>query len=295
MTFIPRTRFAVFAALARTYTRPHRTASPDTQTVELAHWLLNKPVAERRAHLAALDDLTLLDVLVVMDMRTGSAYELWRDTPSGFAEDILGLTLTDAQRAVLDAAAGPDVRRVAARVPHPDNHQTAAALMAWTALVSGPRPYNDCPRVAVSFAQYRQTATSVWRCLARFIDNASLPGNLDMSRWSWWADDLEGPQHVMAFAVWNTDPYAMGGLHNFVAVVADADKIASPDMRATMNFLAENVHGGSRIVALGNAVDDAEEWFTGFEACDQVTAPPDTSGDRSRWIRIGVLIDEAPG
>lgn len=273
MTYIPLTRCAALASAARTFNRPHRIAQPAVGTAELAHRLLNMPVEERLTHVAALDDAELLDVMVVLDLHTGSPYELWRDTPSGFAEDVLGLALDEELRAVLDLVAGPDVRRIAARVPSPGNHTVAAVLLAWTALVSCPRPYGDVPRVAVAFAQYRQTAASVWRVLARFIDNARLPGRIDMARRAWWADDAQGPQRVMAFSVWNTNPHAMSGLIQYVAVVADADRIADPDMRATMNYLADSVHGGSRLVALGGTVDEPEEWFPLYESCDQVTTP----------------------
>ncbi|MFC9280892.1 hypothetical protein [Streptomyces collinus] len=275
MTFIPLTRCAALASSARHQNRPHRIVPVSPEAAERAHRLLHTPVDERRAQITAMDDATLMDVLTALDLHTGSAYELWRDTPSGFAEDVLGLPLTDAHRAVLDAAAGPDVRRVAARVPHPDNYVIAAALLAWTALVSGPTAYGRDPRTAVSFAPYRETSASVWRVLARFIDNACLPGRLDLQRRAWWADDLEGPQHIMAFAVWNTTPDGMAGLYQFVAVVVDADRIADPDMRATMGFLAETVHGGSRLVALGGTTDEPEEWFGLYEACDDVTVPPD--------------------
>ncbi|MER6616338.1 hypothetical protein [Streptomyces xantholiticus] len=270
MTYLPLTRCASLAATARTQTRPHRIVQPAVGTAELAHRLLNMPVEERLTHVAALDDAELLDVMVVLDLHTGSPYELWRDTPTGFAEDVLGLALDDELRAVLDVVADPDARRIAARVPRPGNHTVAAVLLAWTALVSCPRPYGDAPRVAVSFSPHRDSTRSVWRVLARFIDNARLPGRLDLGRNAWWS---EHPQHLMAFGVWNAQPHAMGGLHQYVAVVTDADRIADPDMRATMNFLADSVHGGSRLVALGGTVDEPEEWFPLFESCDQVTTP----------------------
>ncbi|WP_108934689.1 hypothetical protein [Streptomyces ardesiacus] len=273
MTFIPLTRCAAFAATARTQNRPHRITMVTAETTELAHRLLHTPVDERRAQIADMHDATLMDVLITLDLHRGSAYELWHDTPSGFAEDVLGLTLTDAHRVVLDAAAGQDVRPVAARLPHPDNHVIAAALIAWSALVSAPRPYAG-GRVAALFAPYLSTASSVWRVLARFIDNASLPGKLDMARRAWWADD-DGPQRVNAFAVWNTEPHAMGGLCQYVAVVADADRLADPAMRATMNFLAGGPSGASRLIALGGTTDEPEEWFGLYESCDHVTTVPD--------------------
>ncbi|MFG2774723.1 hypothetical protein [Streptomyces sp. NPDC048350] len=269
MTYIPLSRCAALAAQARTFTRPHRIAQPAMGAVELAHRLLNLPVDERRQHVAALDDAELLAVMVALDVHAGSAYELWRDTPSGFAEDVLGLVLDNELRAVLDVVADPDARRIAARVPMPDNHTVAAVLLAWTALVSS--PFGEGSRVAVSFAQYRATAASVWRILARFIDNAEIPGRLDMTRFAWWADPVEGPQHLMAFAVWNTTPDGMSGLHHYVAVVADADRIADPAMRATMTYLADGTYGPSRLVALGGTLDEPEEWFPLYESCDQVT------------------------
>ncbi|MGA5127669.1 hypothetical protein ACPCAG_30760 [Streptomyces pseudogriseolus] len=274
MTFIQLTRCAAFAATARTQNRPHRIVHVSVENTELAHRLLHTPVDERRAQIADMHDATLMDVLITLDLHTGSAYELWHDTPSGFAEDVLGLTLTDAHRAVLDAAAGPDIRRVAARVPHPNNHVLAAALLAWAALVSCPRPYGDVPRVAVSFSPYRNTSASVWCALARFIDRASLPGTLDLRRCAWWVDD-DGPQRLLAFALWNTDPHAISGLHQYLAVAADADRIADPDMRAAIGYIAEEVYGGSRLVALGGTTDEPEEWFRLYETCDDVTVPPD--------------------
>jgi hypothetical protein len=275
MTFLPRTRCASLAASARSRNRPHRIARVTGPAVELAFRLLNIPADERRAQIADMHDATLTDVMTVLDLHTGSAYELWNDTPSGFAEDVLGLTLTDSDRAVLDPAAGADVRCVAARVPHPRNHELAAVLIAWAALVSCPRPYGDVPRVAVSLAPYRNTLDSVWRVLARFIDQAVLPGRLDLVRRGWWADDLGGRQPLMAFAVWNTDPYSMSGLHQFFAVVADADRVADPDLRATMGYLADSVYGGSRMVALGGTTDEPEEWFGLYEGCDDVTVAVD--------------------
>ncbi|MEU1592837.1 hypothetical protein ABZ468_08225 [Streptomyces sp. NPDC005708] len=269
----PLTRYAALAASARAQVRPHRIAQPPVQAAELAHRLLHAPVDERRKELEELDDRALLDVLVVMELYTGSAYGLWRDTPSGFAEDVLGMTLTEEQRAVVDAVAGVDVRQVAARVPHPDNHVLAAVLVVWTALVPSPRPYGDCPRFAALFAPYRQAAESVWRHVARFVDNALLPGRLNTARHAWYVDGIEGPQRILAFAVWNTQPHAMGGLYQFVAVVADADRIADPDMRATMNFLVNSVSAGSRFVALGSDDDEPEEWFAAFETRDDVTRP----------------------
>lgn len=270
MTYIPPTRYAVLAAAARRQNRPHRIARPSPRSVELAHRLLNMPVDERLTHVAALEDAELLDVMTALDLHTGSAYEVWRETPARFAEDVLGLELTDEQRAVLDVVAVPGARRIAARLPASDSHMVAAVLLVWAALVSCPRPYGDVPRLAVSFAQYREHSDRVWRILARLVDQASLPGQLDLQRRAWWGED---PQRVMAFAVWNTNPDAMAGLHQYVAVAVDADRIADPDMRATMNFLSETAHGGSRLVALGGTGEESEEWFELFESCDLVAKP----------------------
>jgi hypothetical protein len=117
----PLTRYAALAASARAGVRPHRIAQPPVQAAELAHRLLHAPADERRKELDEPDDRALLDVLVVMELHTGSAYELWRDTPSGFAEDVLGMPLTVEQRAVLDAVAGAHLRGPdPARDPDPD-------------------------------------------------------------------------------------------------------------------------------------------------------------------------------
>ncbi|MGW0033017.1 hypothetical protein ACWDXD_24775 [Streptomyces sp. NPDC003314] len=273
MTFLPLTRYASLAASSRAYTRPHQITQPGIGVAELAHRLLHTPAEERRTQLAALNDADVLELMIVCDLHTGSAYELWRDTPAGFAEDVLGLTLDEELRTALEAVADPDARRIAARIPRPDNHLVAAVLLAWTALVSCPRPYGDGPRVAVSIAQYRSTVSSVWSILSTLVNDARLPGQLDLGRYTWWIGHLEGPQRTMAFSTWNTTPAGMSGLDQYVAVVADADRIADPDMRATMNFLADGAYGGSRLVALGGTTKEPEEWFEGYASCDQVTFP----------------------
>ncbi|MEU6654529.1 hypothetical protein ABZ904_35185 [Streptomyces sp. NPDC046900] len=87
----PLTRCAALAASARAGVRPHRIAQLPVQAAELARRLLHAPADERRKELGELDDRALLDLRVVMELHTGSASELWRDTPSGFAEDVLGM------------------------------------------------------------------------------------------------------------------------------------------------------------------------------------------------------------
>jgi hypothetical protein len=80
MTYLPLTRYAALAASARAQVRPHRIAAPPVQMAELAHRLVHTPAAERRTLVADLDDRTLLDVLVVLELHTGSAYG-WGTTP----------------------------------------------------------------------------------------------------------------------------------------------------------------------------------------------------------------------
>ncbi|MGW5465073.1 hypothetical protein [Streptomyces sp. NPDC003996] len=207
MAYLPLTRYAALAASARAQVRPHRIAAPPVQMAELAHRLVHTPAVERRALAADLDDRTLLDVLVVLELHTGSAYELWHDTPSGFAEDVLGLTLTSGQRAVLDVVVGEDVRQVAARVPRSDNHLMAAVLTAWSVLVSCPQPRGDVPRTAIGLAPYRQHAEDVWHCLAGIVESAVLPGKVLVHRRLWLT---ESPERVLGYAVWNVEPPPRG-------------------------------------------------------------------------------------
>lgn len=164
-----------------------------------------------------------------------------------------------------------------AAVPNPRTRIVRPLSAAFTRKIDhGPDDPRPTPtsrgdqQASGTLPQYRHHSDSVWRVLARFVDNASLPGKLDLGRRAWWGED---PQRVMAFAVWNTQPHAMTGLYQYVAVVADADRIADPDMRATMNYLADSVHGGSRLVALGGTTDEPEEWFPLYESCDEVTVP----------------------
>jgi hypothetical protein len=67
----------------------------------------------------------------------------------------------------------------------------------------------------------------------------------------------------------------MAGLHQYLAVVADPDRIAAPDMRATMSYLTDSVYGGSRLIALGGTTDEPAKWFPLYESCDDVTVPVD--------------------
>lgn len=55
------------------------------------HRLAELPAPARRAALARLHDDTLIDLMVLSYLRTGTTYELWADTRAGYAEDVLGV------------------------------------------------------------------------------------------------------------------------------------------------------------------------------------------------------------
>ena len=78
----------------------------------VADILLRAPVAARRH--AFKHDISARERPYVMrevERATGSMYGLWRDTPSGFVEDVLGESIWSLQREVLDALV--DHKRVA--------------------------------------------------------------------------------------------------------------------------------------------------------------------------------------
>ncbi|MGW4517909.1 hypothetical protein ACWEO4_39535 [Streptomyces sp. NPDC004393] len=87
MTYLSLTRYAALAAAARAQARPHRIAAPAVQTTELAFRLVHTPAAERRHLVADMDDRTLLDVLVALELHMASAYELWHEGSTRTSSD----------------------------------------------------------------------------------------------------------------------------------------------------------------------------------------------------------------
>ncbi|MET8696893.1 hypothetical protein ABZV65_30635 [Streptomyces bauhiniae] len=268
MTYIPLTRCAALAYAARAQTRPRPGTIVPVRAAKLAHHLLGMEAEARLTHIAVLDDEVLLDVMTVLDLYADGPYVLWHDTISGFAEDVLGLTLTDTQRAALEAVVAPDACRAAVRAPYPDNELLAAVLMVWVVLA---RCSRRMPQVAVSSEAWFGAGRSLWRVIARFVDNASLPGSLDLRARAWHQSDRGGARWLAAFAVCTTDPYAFAGLPPYAIVVSDASRISDPGGRAVLEHLDLVAYSRNRLVALAGD-EQPEEWFTQYAARPDVTA-----------------------
>ncbi|NML55112.1 hypothetical protein HHL19_35715 [Streptomyces sp. R302] len=91
----PRTRLAGLVDRARNLVASglcaRISAVPDwTARLDQYEDLAAAPAADRRAALAALDDNTVVDLLVISQLRHNTPFALWADTPTGYMEDILG-------------------------------------------------------------------------------------------------------------------------------------------------------------------------------------------------------------
>ncbi|MFG3132948.1 hypothetical protein ACGFZU_35270 [Streptomyces tendae] len=247
MTRSTRTPVATLAASAARSIRPHLAlVDPLHDNVTVAWELWNMPADQRRARLAALPHSDLLDVFTVIGRYEGSPYELWHDSPAGFAEDILGMTVTDEERALLDAAANE--WQVVARVPVPGNYEIAAALSTWASL----RMWDRRQWTAAVVAAGEREASHMGQVLDQAQQIACLPEELLRVCIGW------QPRHFTG----------LPDMH--FAVVPDADRIGDGDLQ---NMLSLALRTGviRRMVALSGADWPPTPWFAQFEQWSEVT------------------------
>ncbi|MEU6756043.1 hypothetical protein [Streptomyces sp. NPDC046685] len=236
----------------------HRSAT-DPDSMALADLLLTFPADKRRAFLRRLAPDELRRVLAAVREQRRTPYAMWEDTPSGFAEDVLGEVLNAGQAAALDAVAAHP--RVAAAVCFGGaKTRLSAALMAWAAVVDP----TEQPVVVV--ASEEQALEGVWVHVRRWAATAGLPGEVRGNNWyretGHWRTAAHGLVPTARHAALDHIPVGL-------ALAVDAGALTAETGRV-LDTMGAAAH---RLVAVGTPSQDPGSWFEGFAARpDTVTA-----------------------
>ncbi|MGW2550067.1 hypothetical protein [Streptomyces sp. NPDC001635] len=223
----------------------------------VADILLRAPVAARRH--AFKHDISARERPYVMrevERATGSMYGLWRDTPSGFVEDVLGESIWSLQREVLDALV--DHKRVAV----PAGFGVGKTHLAARAAVWFVNVYPIGTALCITTAtRFRQVQRQLWPHIRKVVPRAGLPGYCDTVQYK--MPTPQGHDFVAAygFSAPANDEAAMQGIHmaHILLIVDEAGGIAPLIGHGTNNLLTG---GHAAMLAIGNpAMDDPASWF----------------------------------
>ncbi|MGY1502962.1 hypothetical protein ACW4TU_41410 [Streptomyces sp. QTS52] len=233
----------------------------------VADILLRAPVAARRR--AFKQDISARERSYVMrevERVTGSLYGLWRDSPSGFVEDVLGESIWSLQRDVLDALV--DHKRVAV----PAGFGVGKTHLAARAAVWFVNVYPVGTALCITTAtRFRQVQRLLWPHIRKVVPRAGLPGSCDTVQYK--MPTPQGHDFVAAygFSAPANDEAAMQGIHmaHILLIVDEAGGIAPSIGHGTNNLLTG---GHAAMLAIGNpAMDDPASWFE--ELCTEGDDP----------------------
>lgn len=227
--------------------------SNDASSVASA--LLDLPPGPRRKVIADLSPRELSFVLLETQRATGSLYGLWRDTPSGFVEDILGETVWSRQREILDAVMKYKRTAVPAGYGVGKTHLAARSVVHFV----NTRPVGEALCVTTA-TRFRQVRYQLWPHIRKVVARAGLPGTADTTQYK--IPSADGVETVVAygFTAPENDEAAMQGIHarSLLLVVDEAGGLAKTIGNGTNNLLT----GDARMLAIGNpAMDDPGSWF----------------------------------
>lgn len=226
----------------------------------VADILLRVPVAARRH--AFKHDLSSRERPYVMrevERSTGSLYGLWRDTPSGFVEDVLGESIWSKQRDVLDAIVTHK------RVAVPAGFGVGKTHLAARAAVWFVNVYPVGTALCITTAtRFRQVQRQLWPHIRKVVPRAGLPGFCDTVQYK--MPTPQGHDFVAAygFSAPANDEAAMQGIHmaHILLIVDEAGGIAKTIGHGTNNLLTG---GHAAMLAIGNpAMDEPNSWFEGL-------------------------------
>lgn len=232
-------------------------SSADPDSMALADLLLNFPVDKRRAFLRRLAPDELERVLAAVREQRGTPYAMWEDTPSGFAEDILGEVLSARQAEALDAVAAHP--RVAAAVCFGGaKTRLAAALVAWAAVV------DPQERWVVVVAAEERPIDEVWAHVRRFVETAGLPG--DVSGTNWYRET--GHRRTAALGLVPSARHAtLDTIPAGLVLAVDAGTVTAETGRV-IEVMASAAY---RLAAVGTPPDAPGSWFETFAARPDTT------------------------
>ncbi|MET9776205.1 hypothetical protein ABZ023_18425 [Streptomyces sp. NPDC006367] len=223
----------------------------------VADILLRAPVPARRH--AFKHDISARERPYVMrevERATGSLYGLWRDTPSGFVEDVLGESIWSLQRDVLDAIVTHK------RVAVPAGFGVGKTHLAARAAVWFVNVYPVGTALCITTAtRFRQVQRQLWPHIRKVVPRAGLPGYCDTVQYK--MPTPQGHDFVAAygFSAPANDEAAMQGIHmaHILLIVDEAGGIAPMIGHGTNNLLTG---GHAAMLAIGNpAMDDPASWF----------------------------------
>ncbi|MFI6142407.1 hypothetical protein ACIBCC_29975 [Streptomyces griseus] len=242
---------------ARELERSRQPGVVSRDAANVADILLRAPVVARRN--AFKHDLTARERPYVMrevERATGSMYGLWRDTPSGFVEDVLGESMWSLQRDVLDAIVTHKKTAVPAGFGVGKTHLAARAAV-WFVNV-----YPVGTALCITTAtRFRQVQRQLWPHIRKVVPRAGLPGQCDTVQYK--MPTPQGHDFVAAygFSAPANDEAAMQGIHmaHILLIVDEAGGIAPMIGHGTNNLLTG---GHAAMLAIGNpAMDDPASWF----------------------------------
>ncbi|OVZ99555.1 hypothetical protein B9W64_37825 [Streptomyces sp. CS159] len=233
----------------------------------VADLLLRAPIqARRRAFKHEISARERPYVMREVERLTGSLYGLWRDTPSGFVEDVLGESIWSKQRAVLDAVA--DHKRVAV----PAGFGVGKTHLAARAAVWFVNVYPVGTALCITTAtRFRQVQRQLWPHIRKVVPRAGLPGWCDTVQYK--MPTPQGHEFVAAygFSAPANDEAAMQGIHmaHILLIVDEAGGIDRAIGNGTNNLLTG---GHAAMLAIGNpAMDEPNSWFE--ELCGEGEDP----------------------
>jgi phage terminase large subunit len=214
---------------------------------------LRKPKA--RASLAGGFLLELKSVLATEGVITWPS-DRYRADPCAFAADVLGISLWEKQREILEAVR--DHKRVAVRSGHKVSKSFTAAVLAWWYVCSFPDA-----RVVISAPTSRQVDSIIWREIRKIRSKALLP--------------IPGDMHELARSGFKTADFReMVGFTarepEGVAGVSGGDLLYLLDEASGINDdIFEAIEGnvaaaGARRVLFSNPTQTTGEFFEAFHA-----------------------------
>ncbi|MFJ4988811.1 hypothetical protein ACIP9H_34045 [Streptomyces sp. NPDC088732] len=237
----PLTRYARLADRARSAVEDNvaavvsEHAGREAVAVQLEQ-LRGYPAALRRTTLSALGDYDVFELMLMSQVRYGTPYALWRDTPSGFAEDVLGEALFAQQRALLDATVTSP--RVAAAMCFGSGKSHQVALLAlWHRAV---RAKDEGMTVVV--VPHKTSCEDLHQILTMLSQANKVPYD-----------------HPAVYLTVPNDWRVLAGIHSpdTMIVVSDAGNLRPVQGKAVEQILSSSV----RLVAVGTPNEEPGTWF----------------------------------
>lgn len=206
----------------------------------------------------------------------------YANDPERYAEEVLGVTLHEDQRAILRSLVGKDVTAV--RSCHGIGKSFIAAVaVLW--FISSHLP----AKVITTAPTNRQVEGVLWAEIRSLWRKAkmSIGGDIKIRRW-----DLSDDWFAMGFAPREWDPSAFQGFHSLhMMVVVDEAAGVSDVVFDGVKALLGGEH--SRLLMIGNPTHEAGAFGKAFKASDKFTAKHVVSAfDTPNFKAYGITLED---